>query len=195
MYPPCQRLVLGGMEELRPFLRSIESHFLECQSKSEQVLPPFRHEPPICRPSDWPIFNSVLSIHIWRALHPATYVGGRSIWRFCLNAGRGRWRQHFLAAHHGSDCEALTQINFLSLFSLPNRASASEIILSSKAAPTSQTQISQRVHIVVSKRNVSKQLFSNKNDTEPVGDLLLKSRKWYASKILWNLTVEHFAKI
>ena len=52
MYPLCQQLVLGGMEKLCPFLRSIESHFLECQSKSEQVLPPFRHEPPICRPSD-----------------------------------------------------------------------------------------------------------------------------------------------
>ena len=48
MYPLCQQLVPGGME----ILRSIESHFLECQSKSEQVLPPFRHEPPICRPSD-----------------------------------------------------------------------------------------------------------------------------------------------
>ena len=34
-----------------------------------------------------------------------------------------------------------------------------------------------RVHIIVSKRNVSKQLLSNQNHAEPVGDMLLKSRR------------------
>ena len=33
------------------------------------------------------------------------------------------------------------------------------------------------VHIIVSKRNVSKQLLSNQNHAEPVGDMLLKSRR------------------
>ena len=39
-----------------------------------------------------------------------------------------------------------------------------------------------RAHIIVSKRNVSNQHLSNKNHADPVGDMLLKSRRWYASK-------------
>ena len=107
--------------KLRPFLRSIESHFLECQSKSGAVLPPLRNEPPICRPNDrGQPYNAVLSIHISRALHPATYVSGRSIWRILFERKGRQAKKRFLGSRggeaiHGSDSEALRQINFLSL--------------------------------------------------------------------------------
>ena len=150
MYPPCRQCASWD-GKLRPFLRSIESHFLECHSKSGAVLPPLRNEPPICRPNDrGQPYNAVLSIHLWRALHPATYVSAVAdqYGGFCLNARGGRPRKDFWAAEVAKPFMVLivkpcVKLIF-SLFSLPNRASASEIILSSKEAGAAPTYLRGR---------------------------------------------------
>ena len=149
MYPPCQQSVLRGMENCVHSCARLSPISLNVIPNQGQSFLPCATSLQFAGPTTAANLTTLSYPYISRGpcilqhMSVADQYGG-----FCLNARGGRPRKDFWAAEVAKPFMVLivkpcVKLIF-SLFSLPNRASASEIILSSKEAGAAPTYLRGR---------------------------------------------------